>query len=79
LPAGIGSVGRAKAEPPVPSRGDHERRFWVERQSRKFIPEELSSSWRDFLFAGCQQKTVRNFGGPMRWNNDTITLPQAFE
>jgi hypothetical protein len=54
-----------------------ERWFGVDRQPPEFIPEQLRlfRLRLDSLSADSHQESVCNFVGPMRRNNNSITLP----
>ena len=58
---------------------ENESWFGVDRQTPEFLPELLRLFRLDSLSADSHQKSVCYFGCPVRRNNDSVTLPQAFE
>src|SRR5260370_18606018 len=63
----------------APSGRENESWFGVDRQTPEFLPELLRLFRLDSLSADSHQKSVCYFGCPVRRNNDSVTLPQAFE
>src|SRR5260370_14414655 len=58
---------------------ENESWFGGDRQTPEFLPELLRLFRLDSLSADSHQKIVCYFGCPVRRNNDSVTLPQAFE
>src|SRR6266576_6589327 len=59
----------------APSGRENERWFGVDRQTPEFFPELLRLFRLDALPADSHQERVCHFGGPVRRNDDSITLP----
>jgi hypothetical protein len=54
-----------------------EGRFYGDRKDRQFVPKQSGAAFGDALAAGRHQQPIRDFGGPMRGNDDSVAAVEA--